>query len=35
LTRKRNAVALTADQAWQRLEPALGIAVECIRGSPR
>lgn len=35
LTRERNALALTADQAWQRLDPALGIAVEYIRDGMR
>jgi ribonuclease VapC len=31
LARATGAVALTADRPWTQLDPALGIAVECIR----
>lgn len=31
LAKSTGAVAVTADRAWTRIDPGLGIAVECIR----
>jgi PIN domain nuclease of toxin-antitoxin system len=31
LVQHRNATAITADRAWKAIDPALGMAVECIR----
>lgn len=31
LARRRGAVGVTADRAWGRLDPALGIAVDLVR----
>lgn len=31
LAKRLNAIAITADRPWLKLDPALGIQVECIR----
>lgn len=35
LAQQLGAIAVTADNAWSQLDPALGIAVESVRPAPR
>lgn len=35
LAKKHNAIAVTADRSWTRLDPELGLQVECIRPNGR